>query len=353
MRIFVMADAASVHTERWCRFFEQRGHMVALFSLEAAHRRTPEIYYQGKRPTGIGLLDYHLAKQEAKRCLDEFKPDIVNPHFIVSYGWLAAETTSPPIISTAWGSDLLLAPKRSFVHRQRVQKALKKSVYCIVDGANLRREAATYLPADRILTMYWGVEREVVKRPARMDFNIKMPLRIIAPRGMAPVYDPDTIVKAAVKLTGQVEFVIDMIGSGTRAQRINDMITNFNLQDRIRLMAPVGHDEFVDALAQYDVYVSASHSDSTSVALLEAMVSGLCPVVTRIEGNHEWIDDHNGFLFTPGDSDSLAEAILAADRQRDRFSSIAEMNRQIVRERGVWEDHMERVEQLFKKVVTV
>ncbi|TLN01105.1 glycosyltransferase, partial [bacterium] len=56
-----------------------------------------------------------------------------------------------------------------------------------------------------------------------------------------------------------------------------------------------------------DVYVSASHSDGSSVSLMEALACGKPALVSDIPGNREWIQTGvQGWLFKDGDASELA-----------------------------------------------
>lgn len=353
MRILVMADASSVHTGRWCGYFEQAGFDVALFSLEDKKIKAPTQFYPAKRPTSIKFLDYYLAKKKFLQVVNDFKPDIVNPHFVVSYGYLATFCKSVPIACTAWGSDLLLLPQRSPFHKRRIARALKSASVCIVDGENLAGIASQYMPENKIHNMVWGVDREVMNPTPILSNKKGTSARIMAPRGLPDVYDPQTIIKAAGLLKGKIDLEITMRGEDDLIDRYQKLIDDSNLSSVISLTPiPNTHLEHVADLYNYDMYLSASLSDSTSVSLLEAMAVGLYPVVSDIPGNRGWITDgQNGTTFKPGSAESLAEAIQKALTMRDRFEEVAQHNHKIISERAIWQDQMKRVEDLFRRLV--
>jgi len=78
---------------------------------------------------------------------------------------------------------------------------------------------------------------------------------------------------------------------------------------------PVDREDSREKLLRYlyaaDLYVSSSHSDGTSVSLLEAMAGGLSAVLTDVPSNLEWITNgENGEVVPRSDHDALARAIL-------------------------------------------
>ncbi len=352
LKLLVMADGRSVHTERWCRYFEEAGHEVALFSSEPCPIQSPRRVFLGKRPTSIGLLDYALAVRHVRRVVREFRPDIISAHYVVSYGWLASYCPTCPVAVTAWGSDLLRLPQRSWIHRARIARALAHAAACTVDNRNLAAVAARYIPPGRIHRAVMGVPQQFFDAAVKTDFGQRGPLRIIAPRGLQPVYDPDTIIAAVALAKDRVELQLDLTGGGEHFAAISRAIEQASLSGRARIRPVLPHDQYVNNLKEYDVYLSASLSDSTSVSLLEAMAAGLFPVVSDIEGNREWIrNGENGILFRPASAASLAEALALAGERRGTFPEAATINRRLVAADGIWETNMKRVERLFTQLV--
>jgi len=353
IKLLILSDAESVHTERWCRYFEDEGFETALYSLEPCRISPPRHFFGGKRPTSIGVIDYYLARRDYRRILERFRPDIVNAHFVASYGWLASHRRRCPVVVTAWGSDLLVLPERSIVHRKRVSRALKKADYLTVDNHNLLRAASRFIPEEKIIRIIMGVDKSVFERSTKTEFPGMGPVRIIAPRGLKKIYDPGTIIAAAKLLEDKIEFRVDLPGDEPEAGSFGEQLKRDSASDVIRICPFMLHEEFVSRLKEYDIYVSASLSDSTSVALLEAMAVGLFPVVSDIEGNREWIDDgENGLLFEPGSASSLAAAVEKAIGMRHKFEYIANINRNRVRSEAIWEDNMNKIKELFIKLAT-
>lgn len=351
-RLLIMGDARSVHIERWCRYFADEGFEIALFSLEPKTISSPVKFYQGRRRTSVGIIDYTLAKKDFSAALNDFSPDAVSAHFVASYGWLASHGTTCPVVVTAWGSDLLLLPQKSLLHRKRIKRALEYADYCTVDNSNLHDAAARFMPPTKIIRVLMGIDRAFYDSVELAKSSPAEHLRIIAPRGLQKVYDPQTIINAAGLIKNSIDFRIDLLGEGPEANGIKNDIAEKSLSDRITVSPLMPHDDFVASLNNYDVYLSASLSDSTSVALLEAMTVGLFPVVSNIEGNQEWIEDGvNGVLFDPGSAISLAAAITKAANMRDRCGAIAKANRDRIGREAIWQDNMNRAKKLFLELI--
>lgn len=78
------------------------------------------------------------------------------------------------------------------------------------------------------------------------------------------------------------------------------------LRAAVSLVGQVPHEALAVWYSAADFYISASHRESCGYALLEAMACGCIPIVTRIPSFRKiTADGEVGFLYPPGDSDSL------------------------------------------------
>lgn len=89
----------------------------------------------------------------------------------------------------------------------------------------------------------------------------------------------------------------------------------------IEILGYRSQDEVAEALAGSDVLVLPSFAEGVPVALMEAMVSGLPVIATRVGGVAELVEDGvSGRMVAPGNAMALAEAIcdLAAHPEKRR-----------------------------------
>ena len=81
-------------------------------------------------------------------------------------------------------------------------------------------------------------------------------------------------------------------GSGPILNELQDLINSLGLQDRVFLLGR--REDISELLACTDIYVHPAKREGLSVALMEAMASGLPVVCSRIRGNTDLIDDRKG-----------------------------------------------------------
>ena len=106
----LLGDANSVHLRRWAHEMQSRGWRVSVVTArpqpmdDVEQRVLPPV----QRPT-----DWLWRAGAARRHVQDLAPDLVHAHYVTSYGYLAARCGRHPLVMTAWGSDLLVTPRRS------------------------------------------------------------------------------------------------------------------------------------------------------------------------------------------------------------------------------------------------
>lgn len=128
-------------------------------------------------------------------------------------------------------------------------------------------------------------------------------------------------------LLDAVEELVDVklviVGDGPMRAQIEKRATESGLNGRVTLLGEVGKDVVAGAMASSDVLVLPSEYENMPCVVLEALVSGLPVVCTRVGGLPEVVDDSNGRLVDPGDLPKLITAIeqvLAAKLDRAQIA---------------------------------
>jgi 1,2-diacylglycerol 3-alpha-glucosyltransferase len=145
----------------------------------------------------------------------------------------------------------------------------------------------------------------------------------------------------AVAELGRRQDVAGLVaGSGPEEERVRERIRNDPaLSGRVRYIGPVSEEEKASLLAQSELFVLPSTSDTSSLALLEAMACGSTCVALGVGGPTELIQDGvTGRLVPPTGTDALARALEellqnSAERMRLRQAAIDFVRREASIER--------------------
>jgi L-malate glycosyltransferase len=118
------------------------------------------------------------------------------------------------------------------------------------------------------------------------------------------------------------------------------------VEERVHFPGQVSQADLPRYYRSTDLYLSASHSDGTSISLLEALACGRPALISDIPGNREWITPEvEGWLFPDGDAVALSEAIEQAASDRLRLVQMGEAARRLAEQRADWDKNFP---QLFR-----
>jgi L-malate glycosyltransferase len=335
LRILVLADARSFHTERFVNQLRQQGCVVLLASLETG---TIEFHQLAKRGP-ISSLHYLFAVGQVRKLINDFEPDIVNPHFATGYGFLASlatEKISPPIVLNLWGSDVLVVPQKSALHRAKLSMALASASLVCADSGFLLDQARKYREICSGAVIPWGIEREHLSL-YKQDRRLSDPLRIIVPRSHETVYNNEFILRSLSPLLNDSTATITFPDWGSGIATLRKMISDLNCNG-VNFYSCAIRPEFLRMMGQHDVYLSAASTDSSPVSLIEAMALGLIPIAADIPGISEWLTAQNGFVYAPGDEPRLRQCIQLM-REFD-LAKLRQENHERVSRHAVFEDNV-------------
>ena len=359
MKILFLSDAKSYHTKRWVNYFVDRGHQCFLASLEKGIPTEAEEFFIESKILPP-YLKYALSVRKVRRIIKKTKPDLVNAHFVPNYGLIGALSRQSPLVVSAWGSDILISPHKSFLHKLRAKYILKKADLITTDAKILTQAILDLgIEGKKVVENPMGVDRNLVfeYEKKRFDFSYRKEKKnfvILSNRRLEPVYDVITLLKTVPLVIKQaqktVKFVI--VGEGSQKHRLIKFTRDLNVEKYVEFKGELSRKDLLDCYKASDIYVSTSLSDSTSVSLLEAMAFGLIPIVTGIPGNREWIEDKkNGFLFPISDQEALAKQIVYVMNEFTDWIDFREKNVSLIRQKAIWEDNMKVVEKEFLKLV--
>ncbi len=357
MRICFFAHADSIHTRRWTRYFRDRGHQVSVVTLTPAEP-DPGIelhHLQHRWHVSYERTNWHylLKLPRLWKVVRNIQPDILNAHFLSSYGILGAlvRPVNCPLIVSLHGSDILTIPNRSFLHSWAARFALSRVDMVTSVAHHMTQVLSNYMPPGKpILTLQYGVDTELFCPPAS---SVPRSPICLSNRAMVPVCNLETILLAARKLADQGSPVrIHLAGDGQQSAFLRQKATELQLGDQVSFLGLIDHDRMPKTLQLASIYVSTSLSDGTSLSLLEAMACGAFPVVSNIPANCEWITDGvNGYLVSPDSPEQLAQKLSDAWSQPKLRQAAAEYNWSLIQDKGSYQKNMAVIESAFKRLV--
>lgn len=347
LRVLLLVDAVTFHGERIARQLRYQGIKVLTASLEKGSIRHVGL----KRIGPVKSLHYLLAIPAVRSVICRFKPDVINAHFASGYGVVAAASViggGPPILLNLWGSDILIVPHKSLLHKFKTRWALRKAGFVLADSEYLLREAGRLSRLADSRVIYWGIEEQYLGLH-KTSYALNRPVRVIVPRAHEAVYNNFFIVEALASLIidGLVSLTFPAFGSLVDAFKKDSYKL---VGDRIRYYDRLSRADFLDLMAGHDVYLSAARSDSSPVTLIESMALGLIPVCADIEGVKEWLNDESGFLYAPDDKRGLNDLMKMFVSDDSDYGEMRRTNLERVRREAVFEQNVAEQIEIMKSL---
>ncbi|MCW2920949.1 MAG: glycosyl transferase family 1 [Thermoleophilia bacterium] len=370
MRIVYLAWHGSVHTRRWAGWFAERGHDVHVVTcgggdardVDADGEELPLRYAVHELGTPrAGKLGYVLKRGAARRVVRRLQPDVLHAHWLTSYGMLAlaADQAHVPLVVTAHGDDVLIAPNNALM-RRLVQRVLRAAKLITVPGDPMHHAVVDLLapqapPAAGIAVFQYGVESARLAEAGRRARAAAAPgpLRIVSARALLQLYRVDALLDALALLDreGDLDFHCDLLGDGPERGALEQQVQRYGLQSRVTFHGSVTPAQVERSVGASDVYVSVSESDGVSLALLEAMSLGAIPVLSDIPANRPWVNDGATGILVDIDPVDIADGIRRAARL-DR-EQVAADNLAVVAERADRDTNLAACELLVDSLVGV
>jgi glycosyltransferase involved in cell wall biosynthesis len=357
MKICFLAHAFSVHTRQWTHYFRDQGHQVGVVSLTPAQPEPGiELHVLPHRwPVRQERANWHylLRLPQLRAVVRRLQPDLLNAHFLSSYGLLGAivRPATCPFVISLHGSDILLFPQRSPLHRMAVRFALHRADMVTSVAQHMTAVLPNYLaPGTSVLTLQYGIDTRSFHPPG--EGRPRPPL-CLSTRKMVPVCNLETVLFAAQALDAADSPIrIHLANDGELYDSLQEAAANLGLGDRVRFLGRIDQARMAAELRTAALYVSMSLSDGASLSLMEAMACGAFPVVSDIPANREWIDDGvNGFLVPPHSARHLARRLDEAWGKPELRQAAAERNWALIREKGDYRKNMAVIESEYTRLV--
>jgi glycosyltransferase involved in cell wall biosynthesis len=241
---------------------------------------------------------------QLRRALPVFVPIVVQHH-----------AGGPPRLDTGPRTGL-----RRFAWKRGLAGA-SAFFFTAVEQAEPWRRAGLLRPDQKVHAILESSRR--VRRVPRAEATRRTGLRgqpaVLWVGRLVPAKDPVSVLEGfALALASlpeaQLTFVYqsDALLAALRQRLAGDPL----LAERVHFFGAVAPDSLADILSSADIFVLGSRDEGSGYALLEALASGLVPVVTDIPAFRALTGGGTlGALWPPGDAIALAKALVAVGKR--------------------------------------
>lgn len=341
----LLGDANSVHVRRWAGEMRARGWQV---SVVTARPEPIEGVRQIVLPPVRRSRDWLWRVAAARRAVAELNPDIVHAHYVTSYGYLAARCGRQPLVITAWGTDLLVTPRRSALLRWLTSWSLRRARLVTGDSPDLLAVSNQLAGKVQTLLVHWGVERS---RFAPTPWGGKPAAEAVSLRSWEPNYRIDLILRAFARVRAhRPDARLHLLGGGSQEDALRALAAELSLTEAVQFHGRLDDAGMASVLARCKLSISVPESDATSVSVLESMACGLAVIASDLPANRDWIA-HEA-LVPAGEAEALANRWSALLQDDARAAALGAANAARIARDGDRRVQMDVMDAAYRKLLS-
>lgn len=381
LKIAFIANPDSIHNIRWISYFADKGYDVSVITLWKNKESIKGVKYyfldEGvKGESGFTLFkeslflpktfpkEYIAVAHRLKKLLKEINPDILHAQYIGIWAVYAALANFTPLVLTAWGGDIL-EEQWGYVdknYKEFIKYAVKKADLITCDCNDVCDKLKDF-GAKKTIKIQFGADLNKFKPGLDTKYwkdTLKLHGKkvVLSPRHIDPIYDIETIIKAAALVKDKLKEVVfilkDYRGSSDYKEKMKRQVLELGLSENIRFLDEVDFDAMPNLYNAADIYLSVPVSDGMPVSLFEAMATGAVPVISNLPAPCEVVRDGvNGAVVNVGDWSGLSSAIVEILENEEVRRKMREINYRKVKEEGDYHKNMRIMEEFYKDLKRV
>ena len=323
LRILLLADASSAHTQKWVTGLISKNINILLFSLRNESDSLRKLAKESdnlqitscdkiivSKASAFSKSTYLTALPKLKQNIQDFKPDLVHAHYATSYGLLALLSKFRPYLISVWGSDILQFPERSPLHKV-VFKVIVNKAKRVFSSSKLMAESYNkFSKKNHCEIIPFGIDLN--------QFNYSEPnlkanaIKFCIVKTMAHTYGIDIAINAFLKLKNlhpQYKLSLHIAGDGPELENYKQL-AGTELDESIFFHGKIEYASVPQFIKQNDVFLNLSRSESFGVSVIEASACGRPVIVSNRGGVPETtVDQKTGFILKDLDVNHCVDAM--------------------------------------------
>ncbi len=347
MRVALVADAGSIHTQRWVTALVARGVEVDLFSERRWDGSPVPVHYLPK--SRRGRIQVPLAVSLLQRRITRLRPDIVHAHYASHFGLYGALSKARPLVVSVWGADVEVFGKHHPWVNARVLRYIFNQAQAITASSHYLASLTQRYTSQPVAVIPFGID---IKNFRQYPENLVPEFRWVINKALDPVYGIDIILKAfsVLDARGLTTWRGRILGIGRDHDRLVKQSVALGVSDRVEFLGQISSPSLPENLAWADAGLYASHRESFGVAPLEMMALGRAVVAHRIGGLTEVVSEgRTGLLVTNNVPMAWADTLAPLVASPEKIRKLGENGPQWVASRYNFHDNIGQMLALYRK----
>ena len=361
MRILYAAPLSG-HIKKFCDYFAEHGHDIHVMSfsgdtvIDSAQVRTINTGASG-RENDFQKLQYFKAVRFFRQTVHELKPDIINVHYVSSYGLVMAASGIKHYILSMWGDDVMAVPKKSFIHRKCVEFALARASLLLSTSQAMADEAQKYTRKKIYITPF-GVKMDLFSRDKSTRAENDGQFIIGCVKGLDYQYGIEYLIRAARIIKDKrpdINLKVRIAGKGLLEEQLKALTEELQLGSVVSFLGYISQEKAAEEWANADVSVipSVIPSESFGVSAVEAQACESPVIISDIPGLMEATSPGYSSIVVPRrNPEAIAENVINLYDNPELRRTLGSNGRKFVAERYELNHCFSYIESLYREFMS-
>ncbi len=355
MRICFVADARSIHTRRWVRYFLERGNEILVLSRYEASIPETKVLPWPKVTSENWLIRKFEVLRNAwvfRSMVRAFEPDIVHIHYIpndiINLLWYWGMKN---LFVSPWGSDIINDYSAEIEGSSFYRRFLFRQARVITATSHFLADVTRHYTDKEIHVVPFGVDCQMFRPTERINMTSAVTLGFV--KHLRAKYGPEYLIRAmGLVVDRHPQTRLLMAGSGELRSQLEKLTEQLGLTRNISFLGAVEHRQVPEILKNVDIFVMPSVREEFGVAAVEAQAMEIPVVATQVGGLPEVVRDGiTGILVEPRNPAQLATAIIELIENPENRREMGKEGRKHVLSHYRWEDNAALMDDLYKSVL--
>lgn len=295
-KILVIAPD-SIHTQKFIKMVASE-HDVLLILIRSSDAQSRMEYNVEKVLIPNKVLDFYSLYKAIKG----FDPDFIHVHTINFSCFIVCLLNNiilkKRLIASSWGSDVLVVPNRSFIHKYIVKYCVESLDVLTYDSFIQKYAVSQFAKCKNFVEVTFGISSSLYK-----NSNVKKEDIIYSSRSHGPNYNIGLVLSSFasfVKSNPSFRLIISGTEDSMITPKLMGEVERLGLSNKVDIVGILSSELNAEYMSRARIYVSIPTSDAKSVSIMEAIASNCIVFASDIPANYDMvIQGVNGFLSSP------------------------------------------------------
>lgn len=350
------AGGAQTHVADLCNYFKSKGNEIVVMSsgdgwlkneCDKIGVKFVENKYFSNKAYPRKLFN---AIKEIRKCVKEFKPDIVHCHSSSAgiLGRLAIKGKIRTIYTAhGWGFNIGMKPwvKYPVLLLEKFCARYTDTYICVAEFVKQLGLKYHLAPESKFKVIYNGVKIELKVESLKLKDD---KTNLIFVGRLAEPKKPELTIEAISLLPEEIKNKINfsVIGDGPKRKMLEKMAQDKGVQ--IEFTGALTREQSINHLNQSDIFVFISSWEGFPYTILEAMSCDLPVIASGVGGISEAVNESNGIL-VKNEVRQIHDAILKLASDQELRLKLGEQGRQDIVVRFSLDQMLQKIEAIYSQ----